>query len=429
MKVLVNLFLFAILLLAFIFVACDKDAYNGKQDGIGMHVPETAEVLGNLPGSRGKVVASDSGAFYYTDPVKGIMKITEDGTLTVLTFDKATKINLLNEWIYYEEVGSRKICRINTFGKEKAVLMELEPSENDFRVCLLTNDWIYYRSNEGIARANIVDMSIEQVVAGEDVQFLGAKDEWLYLLKSSKTFYKTYLDGTNETPIFECEGDVWQASYDGEWIYFTTCTRGFADDKLFKMRIDGSNLSEYGQLPYQSDSALTWSQMDIYSYDGSVYYKSGAQMEGDRFRRINSEFTDSEAFIEGGNIEICFAGDWVFFSDAKPFEAKVYMMRLDKREMIELYSYNANIADTDVQAEKNRYEAGVENDAPERSEVLGNPNVSLSNGIGSGAYWVAAYNGEFYYAALGRGIAKINEKGEETLLTTDYYTWVNVADG
>ena len=72
-------------------------------------------------------------------------------------------------------------------------------------------------------------------------------------------------------------------------------------------------------------------------------------------------------------------------------------------------------------------EAGVENDAPERAEALGNPNFSLSNGIGSGAYWVAAYNGEFYYAALGRGIAKINEKGEETLLTTDFYTWVKEA--
>ena len=89
----------------------------------------------------------------------------------------------------------------------------------------------------------------------------------------------------------------------------------------------------------------------------------------------------------------------------------------------------ANNAGTDRQAEKNHYEAGVENDAPERAEALGNPNFSLSNGIGSGAYWVAAYNGEFYYAALGRGIAKINEKGEETLLTTDFYTWVNVADG
>jgi hypothetical protein len=154
-----------------------------------VNTPEKVVTVGNLPGSFGRVAASNEGTYFYTDPYKGIMEITEDGELTVLTSDKTNTIYVSNGWIYYHtiqdspimEENSGTIYRLNTKSKEKTVFMEFDTSDDYLSLLELINDRIYFRNKEGISGANLVNKTIEPVVTDDSTLILGAKDEYLSL--------------------------------------------------------------------------------------------------------------------------------------------------------------------------------------------------------------------------------------------------------
>jgi hypothetical protein len=325
-------------------VACVDEGIQNIPDNSNDDVTQVIEIVettGNSSGSNGRVVASGDGAYYYTDPYVGIMKVTKEGAITVLSSDRTNRIHISDGWIYYQIIDGIKentgsIYMLSTDGGEKAVFLECKPSAY-INFSSLINNWIYFRHEDGMSRINIDSKTIEPIIKGELPSILGAKDEWMYLL-SGNIFYKTYLDGSNKTLLFESDEEAYQGRFDGEWIYFTTLTYGMLHDKLYKMRLDGSDLTAYNQLPYPDRPMLTWGAMSIYVYDGWIYYQSTAMVDIQRLRRIKADSSSYEEFIEGKYLDVAFIDDWIFYRDTNFQEHSVYMMKLDKSEKIKLYS-------------------------------------------------------------------------------------------
>ena len=370
---------------------------------------EKVQVLGNTSLHDTTNIVAGVGEFFYAAPAEGIFKINENGEQTMISSDKAYYLNCVDEWLYYlvyEPKFKDVIYKLSRDGKEKSLFMEIPPEYNRAGSILVINNWIYFCSNEGLSRINMKNKGIEPVIK-ELGSIVGVQDEWIFY-QTETGIQKFHLDGSNKVVIYEHSGGIQSAILNEERIYAMVLGKDHHKGDLLRMSLDGTDLFQYDTISIWGP--LGWSDTEIRVHDGWIYYYLNLNM--DDLRRISIDGKTDEVFIKGRIQNVVFAGDWIFFSDYRVNDSWDCMMKLDKTQIIKLCRFDW-IGDPQEQNLNAKEEFSNDcSEAKEKVQVLGNTQLYYTSNIVAGG-------GEFFYAIPTEGIMKINENGEQTMISTD----------
>lgn len=171
-------------------------------------------------------IAYQDGWYYYNNG-KGIYKARENGKgRKKIINEEGLYINVVGDWIYYENKKEGGMRKIKTDGTEYTFLSS--KGEN----LLVDSEWIYYRvRNSGLYKMKTDGTEEEQLVKGgsDGITDINLDDKWVYYFwrKTGATgIYRVKKDGTGNMAIYTAdalEGKVGGLSpiiLIDNWIYF-----------------------------------------------------------------------------------------------------------------------------------------------------------------------------------------------------------------
>lgn len=177
-------------------------------------------------------------------------KMRTDGTsyTTLFKFESDwgnTGPKLSGDWVYY--IFENSLNRINTDNGAKEKL-NVDANFDFVHMVQVEGDSVYYNDYEvdKLMKVN-VDGSNKTVLAEIDSQFFNVVGGWVYFFDCwvDQTCYKIKTDGSEVVEIMNGEGmsELYMTS---EWIIFSKTfivSDGVATSSLYKMRLDGSEIS------------------------------------------------------------------------------------------------------------------------------------------------------------------------------------------
>ncbi|MCX7749884.1 MAG: DUF5050 domain-containing protein [Clostridia bacterium] len=262
------------------------------------------DVYGNRPGNNANIsmVAEKGDWIYYSNSSDGykLYKVKTDGTGKVKISDDACgSINVLEDWIYYQNNSEKRIYKIKTDGSSR-----IKISDDHGMYLNVVGDWIYYVNfmddqkllykikTDGTGRTKLDDGKCHNV---------NVYNGWIYYSKETKksdgsNLYETYkmkTDGSNKSKL----GNGLHCVVDGEWIFFSNTDDG---SRIYKMRVDGSSKTKI------SDDASVF----LNQKDGWVYYSN--KDDGMRLYKIKVDGSGRKR-LGYHTLFINMVDEWVYF--------------------------------------------------------------------------------------------------------------------
>ena len=236
----------------------------------------------------------------------GLYKCREDGTSKVKLHDEVGgvyDINVINDWVYFRSDG---IYRIKTDGTSYEQI-----AAEDVRGGVHFVDGKIYNGSE--YRMDFDGSEKERIYNKNSAcgYTLNIVDGWIYFFDTEigtedDKIYKMKYDGSDFQSIYEGRSD--HMIVDGEWIYFTD----YEDDKsLCKMKTDGSERQVLAD-------TVTVSVLEV---DGWIYYVSNGKIH-----KIKTDGTQDQLMVEDvGAAELQLHKDWLYYK----VRDSIYRIRID----------------------------------------------------------------------------------------------------
>ncbi len=206
-----------------------------------------------------------------------INKMRTDGRgRTKLNDDASAYVNVVGDWIYYTNVGDGgRIYKMRTDGSDRTKL-------NDMWSCDINvaGEWIYYTNSvlfnfwPGPIYKMRTDGSSRTKLNDDASEYINVADEWLYYNNGSDSgkLYKIGTDGSGRAKLNDDRSSY--INVEGEWIYYQN---GSDDYKLYKIRTDGSGKTKL------NDDASAY----INVAGDWIYYKNGS--DDDKLYKIRPD--------------------------------------------------------------------------------------------------------------------------------------------
>jgi len=290
------------------FVA-DLKVINGNRQWVFYNIkssgkPESVSTI-NKDDTNGVYASKQGEWIYYSKNLgisnSGLYKINNDNTKKQqLSNDSSIrKINIKNEWIYYEawdnDIGKFSIYKIKTDGTSRQKLcedcsliglyedkiyysqhvkltaryttyeMDLNGNNNQF-VCnsngiKIIDDWIYYVENKKTCRINVINKE-KQVVYSEFLSRLIGHENWIYYTESWSGIYRIHPDGSNKEQLVS--GTIYSSIaisnnylyYSSEGAIFRYSLNNQKSEKIVQIDVNINSLDVVGAWIYYEEDAL-----------------------------------------------------------------------------------------------------------------------------------------------------------------------------
>ncbi len=175
-----------------------------------------------------------------------IYRLRADGSaFTPLIEDAADSFTLDGEWIFYLSATDSNIYRMRLDGSDRTKFLDSSEDIED-EDYLATDGWFYFFHGssssgfklekikaDGSERVTIENMNPEGIGYIRSFNVYG---EWIYYYPDGLSRIRT--DGTEQTQIFDPEGDASMIHIAGDWIYFN------AEGKGCRIKKDGTEFEE-----------------------------------------------------------------------------------------------------------------------------------------------------------------------------------------
>ena len=286
---------------AMIFTACTTNGENSTSD----------KRLGNTNYniSNGGRVDVENGWIYYSLD-DGLYKCKEDGTKKIKIFESeggVYHINVVDDWVYFNNIG---VYRIKTDGTCYEQL-----AGEDVRGGLHLVDGKIYNSSEyrmdfdGKNKDEIYNMN---VASGYSLNIV---DGYIYFYDkevntNEDKIFKMKLDGSELQAIYDGRTDY--MIVDGDWIYYENYKNG----DLYKMKTDST----------EQQLIVEGTIRGIIECDGYIYYVSDGCIY-----KIKTDGTENHLLIDVDDNcppEIQLHGEWLYYEKDK----NLYRIKTDGTE-------------------------------------------------------------------------------------------------
>lgn len=271
--------------------------------------------------------------YLWSEGAHQLVRSKPDGSSrTKLSDDKATSINVVDDWLYYiasEPSKPNAIYKMKTDGTERTLVSQTNASR-----LWVQDGWMYYLhlverrgndnapfySSNGMERMRTDGSEKQILLSGMDINNFFLQGERLYVLTDEgekKTLYAMGNDGSGRTELREKVTDF--TVIDG-WIYYVKDGK-----QLRKMSADGSvdiPLHESARIPV----------FGLNYRDGWVYYVSGSfgVSRSASVERIRLDGTGRQALAEARATALYIAEDQLYFPNWSMGDRTMEHMNIDK---------------------------------------------------------------------------------------------------
>jgi len=328
---------------------------------------ERGNTAGNI--SNNGLVATEGDWIYYSyrinyelsPPSSGeIFKINKDGSgKKRISNGDSDYLNIKGDWIYFRSLSDdNSLCRVDKEGKMVSKL-------HDFRCKYVSvvGDWVYIilERDNILCRMHIDDLGEKRGLGIGDVWNVNIVDGWAYhsdaeriyfgatgvsdagnckLYKKrvidykgflsdpntkkmdNKTFERIFLDDLRRIPLDNalfCNN----VQVEDGWVYYTVSSSRSHDDKLYKVRTDGTD-----------KTLLLECRIGCMNVSGNwIYYSNNDIGKGVYLYRIRTNGTENTQLSDINTHWINIANDWVYFCSRKDLVFDMYKIKTDGTEL------------------------------------------------------------------------------------------------
>ena len=295
----------AVIMLLMTFTACATDEESAINNNIIKDIVSSDERDGNTNcniKNEGTIDEEDGWLYFKYD--KGLYKCKVDGTDLVQLYDSEYDfycINVVDGWVYFREIG---IYRIKTDGTDlQQVAAEDVRGGVHFVDGKIHHGSEYIYNYDGTEKERIYNKNTACAYT------LNIVDGYIYFfdtdtITGEDKIFKMKLDGSDLQPIYDGRTD-YMTVYDG-WIYF----ENYEDKKLYKMKDDGTELELFVDKKIRTTFADNgWL---FYLFDDCIY-------------KIKTDGTQEQLVAEiGEKCDVQLHGEWIYYiSDNKLYKVKI----------------------------------------------------------------------------------------------------------
>ena len=256
--------------------------------------------------ANGGWIDEENGWLYYSLK-DGLYKCKEDGTQKEKLLDDrggVYSINVIDDWIYFRSFGIYKVKTDGTGYTQ--ITAEDERGGVHFVGDKIYNGIEYRMDFDGSNKEHIYDKNSASGYT------MNIAEGWIYyydtdLVSSDDKIYKMRLDGSDKQAIFDGRTD--HMIVDGDWIYFSNNNDG---KRLYKMKTDGT----------ESQVLVDTGVTTILVCDEWVYYTSGA------LYKIKIDGSENQLLSGEAGTELQLQGDWLYYT----LKDDIYRIKTDGTE-------------------------------------------------------------------------------------------------
>jgi len=257
--------------------------------------------VGNTSGNlaNGGAVVESGGYIYQSHDNARLVKAHADGTATEITGDNPRNINVIGDWIYYQNIEDHTIYKIKTNGTERQQISQ----DKNYHGLVAAGEWLYY--SNGSDDSKLYKMKTDGS-GSKKLSNYGAFDiyvagEWIYY-NNLQGIYKVKTDGTGNTKLCGDGGNTMNVIAD--WIYYVNRD----DSKIYKIKTDGTGRTKLSDNKYE-----------YVNVSGGWVYCTGK----DGLYRIKTDGTGRQR-LKSGNIGATFlTKDWIYFYETENSNAEL----------------------------------------------------------------------------------------------------------
>ena len=255
---------------------------------------------------------------------RSIYKVHVDGSkLTKLNSDKSFDLNVTGNWIFYSnESEGYRIYRINLDGKERTEV------NHDWSFGLnVVGNWIYYNNVDEYRKIYRIrtDGSERTKLNNDDSWGINVFEDWIYYttLHQQDSIFKIRCNGNERYLVHNSATGIYGSIFvDNGWIYYSDVYNNEAPGNIYKVRIDGSELTK---LSDDRGGNLNF-------VDGYIYYRNISDQM--KIYRIRPDGSGREKVSDDSPWETYVVGEWLcYYYD----NGALYRMRTDGSEKHLIY--------------------------------------------------------------------------------------------
>ena len=233
-----------------------------------------------------------------------------------ITSDRATDINVVGKWIYYNNGG---IYAVKTDGSEGHIV-----TDDDVYYMLVVDDWIYYSMTDGLYAIK-TDGTEKHIIDSDIVRWFYVVDDWVYYTESDSGIFAVRTDGSDKRQLTDDSPS--SVNVVDDLIYYSVCNN-WDPRAIYRMKTDGSEKRMIAEDVHARRINVVgdW----IYYVRVNDYGLYAIKTDGsEAYTLIDFEDSSLSGYSHNSVSAINVVGDWIYFSGTVYGEYGEYAIKTD----------------------------------------------------------------------------------------------------